>query len=69
MISVIRLRLTWALLVLAIMPLIACNFPGRAGECMVDDDCPYSTDTCYDHFCYSPGELADMDIIDTPEVE
>jgi len=51
------------------MPLIACNFPGRSGECMVDDDCPYSTDTCYDHFCYSPGELADMDIIDTPEVE
>lgn len=64
-----RLRLTGTLLALAVMLLNGCNFPGRGGDCLVDDDCPYSTDTCYDHFCFSPRELADLDIIDTPDVE
>lgn len=63
------MRLTGVLLVMAAALSIGCNFPGRLGECVVDDDCLYSTDICYDHFCYSPHELADLDIIDTPEVE
>lgn len=61
--------LTGTSLVLAAVMSSGCNFPGRAGECLVDDDCPYSTDTCYDHFCFSPQELADLDIIDLSEVD